>query len=86
MLARQSSVGSRQRQREKKTRNESFTQTDTRLSLRYGVFLTYYELEGVSGSKSGAGLLPLVGTFSSGLMCKLRSGDSAACSVLTLIH
>lgn len=34
----------------------------------YGSFLQYYEVNGVDGDRSGSSLLPLVGSFSSGLM------------------
>lgn len=44
------------------------------LPSSYGVFLQYYQLEGVhGGNETGASLLPLVGSFASGLMCELSS-------------
>jgi hypothetical protein len=51
----------------------------------YGVFLQYYQREGVgAGDKSGAGLLPLVGAFSSGLMCTASSAIKTGNRLLTL--
>lgn len=47
----------------------------------YGVFLNYYQVQGVGdGDLSGAGLLPLVGSFAGGLMC-----TSFSCQCLCFI-